>query len=96
MGRAGKKGGKKERRAGVPLGVGRQRDGTVGKKGVVAVRHHKRGEALHDWLSLQVKVAEHLVGAPATEEADEISVDARDEKSHRAGGTKALGCHIGG
>ena len=92
-GRVGEEG-RAERRE--TLKVGMRGDCSVGEKGVVPVRHHKRSETSHDGLRLQVEVAEHFVGAPPTKQADEIGVDASDEESHGAGGAKAFRRYIGG
>ena len=45
---------------------------------------------------MDVEIAEHLIGAPATKEADAIGVDVRAEKGHGPSGAKGASRDIVG
>ena len=45
---------------------------------------HEFGEIPRDWLSLHVKIPQHLVTPPASNEADYVIVNARTEECHGA------------
>ena len=47
----------------------------VGMKTVVVPPKHHVSEATHDWLGLQVEIAEHGVTFSAAEEAGSVAVD---------------------
>ena len=42
------------------------------------------GEVKHNQLGLKVEVAEHFVGSPAADQADDVGVDLGEEESHCA------------
>ena len=45
-------------------------------EGVVTALEHESGETGHDGVCLDMEVAEHDVGFPATEELDHVGIDA--------------------
>ena len=47
---------------------------------VVTALQHEAGEVAHDRLRLEMEVTKHFVGPPAANQADEIGVDAGEEK----------------
>ena len=54
-------------------------------------REHLGGEIVHDRLGLDMQISQHLVGAPAPDEADGVAVDMGAEKGHGARGAKRAG-----
>ena len=59
--------------------VGVQREGSV-------VEHSGR-KISHDRCGLDGEIAEHFVGAPSAEKADDVRIDLGAKQSHRAGGS---------
>ena len=45
-------------------------DGFIGVQDEVTSRKHASTEVSHDWLGLQMEVAEHLVGTPSSQKAN--------------------------
>jgi hypothetical protein len=66
------------------------RDASVGKSLKVAAHIHGAGKVLKHGDSLHVKVAQHRIALPATEEADYIAVDAGSDERHGSGGTEGF------
>jgi len=56
---------------------------------------HKAGEVAHDRLGLKMQVTEHLIRAPAADQADNVGVDVGKEKGHGTTSAKGLGVDIG-
>ena len=48
----------------------------VWQKGIVAMCEHDPGEAPHEWLSLNLEVPDHIVTAPASNQLDDVAVNA--------------------
>jgi len=61
----------------------------------VAAREHPGREIAHQWLGLDVEIAKHLVGAPATKEPDAIGVNVSAQKGHSTSGTQGASRDIG-
>jgi len=61
-------------------------------QGVLSPLQHEASEVAHDGVGLKVQVAEHFVGTPAADEADDVRVNLGEEEGHgptrakRAGG----------
>ena len=77
-----------------------QRRSRVGKlasrrklKGAVA--QHSRGDAGHDGLRLEMEVAKHLIGVPASDHTDAVAVDSGAEERHGTARTNGAGGDIG-
>jgi hypothetical protein len=68
------------------LGVGVQGEGALGE--------HSGRKVAHNGFGLEVEVAEHLVGAPSTDKADDVGVDRRAEERHGAGGAEEAGGNV--
>jgi hypothetical protein len=62
----------------------------------VAVEQHAGGKVAHYGFSLDMQISKHLVGAPASEEADDIGVHLCAQEGHRARGTKGPSGDVGG
>ena len=56
---------------------------------------HPGREIAHQRLGLDVEIAKHLVGAPATKEPDAIGVNVGAQKGHGASGAKGASRDIG-
>lgn len=65
-----------------------------GIKGEVAPGDHGPREWGHDGGGLDVKVTEHGITTPATNEANKVGVDAGAEERHGATGSEGAGFHI--
>jgi hypothetical protein len=63
-------------------------DVLVRKEDEVATVEHFGGEALHESISLEVEVAQHFVGTPSADEADDVGVDVSTEEGHGARGSE--------
>ena len=50
----------------------------------IAAPKHGGRQAVHDWLSLHMEVAEQFIGPPPPDHAEAITVDAGAEKCHSA------------
>ena len=74
----------------------KRRDVLTGKKGVDATLEHAAGEVAHNGLGLEVKVAEHFIGPPAANQADDIGVNLCKKESHRVPSTEGLGRDVNG
>jgi hypothetical protein len=59
-------------------------------------KEHAAGEVGHEGSGLQVEVAEHFVGAPSAEKADDVGVNVGAEESISASGSEAAGGNISG
>ena len=74
-------------------------DGNQGKmvwhESEVAFQHFG-GKIFHERARLDMQVAEHLIRTPPAEKADDVGVDARAKKRHRAGGAERSSRDIGG
>ena len=55
---------------------------------------HEGGEIAHDWLSLEVEIAEHFIRAPPTQQSDDICVNITTKESHSARGAKGVGRNV--
>ena len=73
-----------------------RRDRLVRDKSEGTTDKHETTEVIHNRSSLEVKVAKHFVGAPATEQANDVGIDVGAEEGVGAGGTEATGRYIGG
>jgi hypothetical protein len=60
----------------------------AGKKIIVATLEHEACKVAHDGLDLEVKVLEHFVGIPASNEVDYVSVNVSKEEGHGPTGRK--------
>jgi hypothetical protein len=56
-------------------------NGTIWKQGELSLQHSRR-KTSHDRFGLDMKVAQHLIGAPATDEPYDVSVDFGAEEGH--------------
>ena len=65
---------------------GRRRD-----KGVVSRGNHCGGVAAHEWLGRDVEISEHLVTAPAADEADGVEVNVPQEEGYGPAGEEGAG-----
>ncbi|CAJ1953577.1 unnamed protein product [Cylindrotheca closterium] len=63
--------------------------------GVFAALKHHGGEALHNWLGLDMEVAKHGVTFPASNELDGVAIDVGAEKGHGTARTKGAGANVG-
>ena len=61
------------------------------RKRAAGAAEHGRGDAGHGWLGLNVQVAIHLIGAPATNETDAIAVNAPAQEGHGAARPRGAG-----
>ena len=68
----------------------------VGQEGKVAASKHLGSKISHDRLGLYMQVSQHLVGAPAPEETNAISIDVCAQECHGAGRSKGAGGDVGG
>jgi hypothetical protein len=68
-------------------------NGTVGKQGELSLQH-SGGETSHDRFGLDMEVTQHFIGAPATDETDDISVDLSAKEGHGASRTKRASTDI--
>lgn len=59
-----------------------------------AAAKHGCGETVHHRLGLHVQVSVHLVGAPATDKANAVAVDARAQEGHGPAGAGGAGRDI--
>ena len=73
-----------------------ERDGGIWMKSEGAAKEHKAREVSHDRLRLNMEVAEHLVGAPVTDELNMVGVDVGAKQCHSASSMKTTGRNIGG
>jgi hypothetical protein len=73
-----------------------ERDILSREKRVVAAMEHEAGKVAHDGLRLKVKIAKHFIRAPATDEADDVSINVSKEKGHRPSSSKGLRSDIRG
>ena len=62
----------------------------------VICSEHFAGEVRHDRLRRKVEVAKHFVGPPATQEANDVGVDFRDEQSRGARGSEGARGYLRG
>ena len=69
------------------------RNGTVGKQGELSVQH-SGGETTHDRFGLNMEVTQHFIGAPTTDETNDVSVNLCAKEGHGAGRTKRAGTDI--
>ena len=58
----------------------------VWEESILTMPEHEGGKISHDGRSMDMKVAQHGIGAPASDEADNIRVHARVEEGHCPGG----------
>ena len=58
----------------------------VREEAEVAMIEHAASELAHDRFGLDLEVAEHLIGAPSSEQADDVGVNFGTEEGHCAGG----------
>ena len=58
---------------------------------VVVRLEHAAGEVFGDRFRLEMKVAKHSIGAPTSQELDDICVDFGDKQRHSASRTKRTG-----
>lgn len=72
------------------------RDKLVGDQGEIASREHRFGEVFHDRRCLKVKVSEHFVGSPASEESNDVCVHFGAKESIGSGSAKAAGGDVSG
>ena len=56
---------------------------------------HKPCEVSHDGLHLKMKITEHFIRPPASNQADDIGVNLGQEKGHGATGMKGVGSDVG-
>jgi hypothetical protein len=63
-------------------------DRIVGNEGKIAMLEHLRSQWGYYGKSLHVKVAQHFVRAPPTEEANFVRVDRSAQEGHGAGGAE--------
>ena len=68
----------------------------IGKQGVIAALKHSGRKIPHDWFRLNMEVAEHLVGLPAAEEPDAITIDISAEEGHSTGSAKETCGYVAG
>ena len=66
----------------------------VGVKDEVTSNQHVPCEGTHDGFGLNMKVPKHLIGAPTTQEANEVAVDMGAKKGHRARSTEAASRNV--
>jgi hypothetical protein len=57
---------------------------------------HSGSETAHDRLCLDMEVAQHLVGAPATDKTDDVGIDLGAKQGHSASRTKGAGTDVRG
>ena len=62
---------------------------------MIVCTEHLTCEVVHDRLGRQVKVAEHLVGAPAAQKANDVWVDVRYQQGRSARCPKGARRHFG-
>ena len=70
-------------------------NGAVGKQREFS-SEHSGSETAHDRLGLDMKVAQHLVGAPAADKTDDVGIDLGAKKGHGASRTKGAGTDVRG
>jgi hypothetical protein len=63
---------------------------------VIAASEHALGKSVHHWFCLEVEVPEHDIGVPATEKADDISINLGTEKGHGAASAEGAGRDVFG
>ena len=61
----------------------------------IAASEHGGREAVHDRVSLNVKVTEHFVGFPTSDHAEDVAIDAGAQKGHGAAGPGGADGHVG-
>jgi hypothetical protein len=79
-------------------GVGEVHGGDIlaRKESVVAALEHEAGKVAHNRLGLKVKVPEHFVRAPASNEADDVGVNVGKEKGHCTAGAEGSSIDVVG
>jgi hypothetical protein len=68
-------------------------NGAVGEQVELGVQH-PGGKPSHDRFGLDMEVPEHFIGAPATDESDNVSVDLGAKEGHCASRTEGAGTDI--
>jgi hypothetical protein len=63
-------------------------------KGVVTALEHEKYKVLHDGLSLEMKVAEHFIRAPAANKADDVRIHSGEEEGHSPAHLERAGSDI--
>jgi hypothetical protein len=64
-------------------------------KGVVTALEHEKYKVLHDGLSLEMKVAEHCIGAPpVANKADDVRIHSGEEEGHSPAHLERAGSDI--
>ncbi len=61
-----------------------------------AVVEHTGSKIAHDGFGLDMEVAQHLIGAPASDQSDDVGINLGTKKGHGAGGAKGPGGNVGG
>jgi len=76
-----------QRSLGAGEGVGLEEgDVLVGVEVVVAMGEHMGGKITHDRFGLYMQIAQHGVRAPATQQLDDVAIDAGAQEGHSTGG----------
>lgn len=65
-----------------------EEDLLVGDKGKISTGEHAGRKMTHEGLGLDVKIAQHFIGAPAAEKANAVGVNVGTEECHGTGSTQ--------
>jgi hypothetical protein len=61
------------------------------QQGKITGKGHTSHEGVHEQVGLEMEVAKHFIRAPATNEMDDVGVNAGAKEGHGTAGTKAAG-----